>query len=164
MGAGQVIVVEGISERIALAEGFGADHTVDFRELADPEARIKRVLDLTDGWGADIVVEVAGHPRVCNEGLRMVGRTGRYLEIGNISPGLTYELDPSWLIFGNRTMYGMVYYEAEHLQQALQLMERTREKYPWDRVISHTFSLDQIGEAFRRSDVGEVTRAAIVFN
>lgn len=164
MGAGEVIVVDGISERLALAEGFGADHTVDFRELPDPDARIKRVLDLTDGWGADIVVEVVGHPRVCNEGLRMVGRTGRYLEIGNISPGLTYELDPSWLIFGNRTMYGMVYYEAEHLQQALQLMERTATTYPWDRVISHTFRLEEIGEAFNRSDAGEVTRAAIVFD
>lgn len=164
MGAGQVIVIDGISERLALAEGFGADATVDFRELSDPEARIKRVLELTDGWGADIVVEVAGHPRVCHEGLRMVGRTGRYLEIGNISPGLTYELDPSWLIFGNRTMYGMVYYEAEHLRQAIQLIERTRDTYPWDQVISHTFPLDAIDEAFRLSDAGQVTRAAIVMD
>lgn len=164
MGAGQVIVIDGISDRLALAEGFGADTTIDFRELREPDQRVKRVLDLTDGWGADVVVEVAGHPRVCNEGLKMVGRTGRYLEIGNISPGLTYELDPSWLIFGNRTMYGMVYYEAEHLAQALRLMERTVTKYPWDRVISHEFPLDRIGEAFRLADAGEVTRAAIVMD
>jgi D-arabinose 1-dehydrogenase-like Zn-dependent alcohol dehydrogenase len=164
MGAGQVIVIDGLSDRLALAEGFGADATLDFRELRGPEERIARVMQLTDGWGADVVVEVAGHPRVCPEGLKMVARTGRYLEIGNISPGLTYDLDPSWLIFGNRTMYGMVYYEAEHLQQALQLMERTRDVYPWDRVISHTFPLGQIDEAFRLSDAGEVTRAAITFS
>ena len=76
----------------------------------------------------------------------MVGRTGRYLEIGNINPGLTYQLDPSTLVFGNRSILGMVYYEAEHLQQALDLMRRTRDRYPWQRVISHTFPLEQINE------------------
>ena len=92
----------------------------------------------------------------------MLGRTDRYLEIGNISPGLTYEIDPSWMIFGNRTMYGMVYYEAEHLQQALNLVLKTREKYPWNRVLSHRFPLAEINEAFTMADQGKVTRAAIV--
>jgi len=91
-----------------------------------------------------------------------VGRTGRYLEIGNINPGLTYELDPSYLIFGNRSILGMVYYEAEHLAPALDLMKRTRDKYPWQRVVSHTFPLEQINEAFAAADRGQVTRAAIV--
>jgi Zn-dependent alcohol dehydrogenase len=99
---------------------------------------------------------------VCNEGLRMLGRTGRYLEIGNINPGLTYELDPSTLVFGNRSILGMVYYEGEHLAQALDLMRRTHDRYPWDRVVSHTFPLDQVNEAFEAADQGKVTRAAIV--
>ena len=47
----------------------------------------------------------------------MLGRTGRYLEIGNINPGLTYELDPSTLIFGTRSILGMVYYEGEQPTQ-----------------------------------------------
>ena len=92
----------------------------------------------------------------------MVGRTGRYLEIGNINPGLTYELDPSMLVFGNRSILGMVYYEAEHLQQALDLMRRTRDTYPWHKVVSHTFPLERINEAFVEADQGRVTRAAIV--
>ena len=162
LGAGQVIVIDSIPSRLELARAFGADFVVDIEEFPDSEMRVRRVLELTDGWGADIVAELVGHPRVCNEGLRMVGRTGRYLEIGNINPGLTYELDPSSLIFGNRSILGMVYYEAEHLQQALDLMRRTRSRYPWERVVSHTFPLDQINEAFVAADQGKVTRAAIV--
>ncbi len=162
LGAGQVIVIDSIPERLELARGFGADHVVDIEEFPDTEMRVRRVLELTDGWGADVVSELVGHPRVCNEGLRMVGRTGRYLEIGNINPGLTYELDPSSLIFGNRSIVGMVYYEAEHLQQALDLMRRTRDRYPWHKVVSHTFPLEQINEAFVAADEGRVTRAAIV--
>jgi len=90
------------------------------------------------------------------------GRAGRYLEIGNISPGLTYTLDPQWLVGHNRSILGMVYYEAEHLQQALDLVMRTRDTYPWDRVLSHKLPLERINEAFEQSDQGKVTRAAIV--
>src|SRR5262249_32828253 len=136
--------------------------TVDIEELPDADMRVRRVIELTENWGADVVAELVGHPRVVNEGLRMLGRTGRYLEIGNINPGLTYELDPSTLVFGNRSILGMVYYEAEHLRQALDLMARTRTKYPWDRVVSHTFPLERINEAFAEADAGRVTRAAIV--
>ncbi|MCC7371798.1 MAG: zinc-binding dehydrogenase [Chloroflexi bacterium] len=163
MGAGKVIVVDGVSERLELATAFGADAVIDFRELSDPDARVKRVQELTDGWGADVVAELVGHPRVCNEGLRMVGRAGRYLEIGNISPGMTFTLDPQWLVGFNRSILGMLYYEAEHLQQALDLVYRTRETYPWDRVLSHRFPLEQINEAFDLADQGKVTRAAITF-
>src|SRR5204862_2785696 len=162
LGAGQVIVIDGIPERLELARGFGADATIDIEEFPDSDMRVRRVLELTDNWGADVVAELVGHPRVVNEGLRMLGRTGRYLEIGNINPGLTYELDPSTLIFGNRSILGMVYYEAEHLQQALDLMRRTRDRYPWDKVVSHTFPLERINEAFIEADRGRVTRAAIV--
>jgi D-arabinose 1-dehydrogenase-like Zn-dependent alcohol dehydrogenase len=162
MGAGQVIVIDSIPERLDLARAFGADAVVDIETFPDSDLRVRQVLELTDGWGADVVAELVGHPRVCNEGLRMLGRTGRYLEIGNINPGLTYELDPSTLIFGNRSILGMVYYEAEHLQQALELMRRTHDKYPWQRVVSHTFPLEHINEAFAQADAGRVTRAAVV--
>ena len=163
MGAGKVIVIDGVKARLELATAFGADAVIDFEQLPDADQRVERVLELTDGWGADVVAELVGHPRVCPEGLRMVGRAGRYLEIGNISPGLTYTLDPQWLVGYNRSILGMVYYEAEHLQQALDLVARTRDRYPWDRVLSHKYPLTEINEAFEASDQGKVTRAAITF-
>ncbi len=161
-GAGKVIIIDGIRERLGLARAFGADETVDLREIPDSAQRIERVRELTGGWGADVVAEVVGHPRVVNEGLQMLGRTGRYLEIGNVTPNLTFELDPSLLVQRNITVYGMVYYEAEHLQQALDLLDRTRDKYPWHKVVSQTFPLERINDAFTAADRGEVTRAAIV--
>ena len=163
MGAGLVIAIDGIPERLALAKAFGADILLDLRDLRTPEDRIQRVRELTGGWGADVVAELVGHPRVCTEGLRMLGRTGRYLEIGNINPGLTFDLDPSLLIFGNVAVHGMVYYEAEHLTQAVHLIARTQTKYPWANVVSHKFPLAEVNEAFHAADQGRVTRAAITF-
>lgn len=161
MGAGKVIVVDGIGPRLDLARRFGADETIDLREIPDPAKRVERVRELTDGWGADVVAELAGHPRVVNEGLQMLGRTGRYLEIGNISPGLEYAHDPSALVFKNATVYNMVYYEGDNLRQALDLAYRTRDRYPWHEVVSHTFPLERVNEAFAAADRGEVTRAAV---
>jgi Zn-dependent alcohol dehydrogenase len=41
-------------------------------------------------------------------------------------------------------------------------MIRTRERYPYDRILSHKFPLAQINEAFRQQEDGHVTRGAIV--
>jgi D-arabinose 1-dehydrogenase-like Zn-dependent alcohol dehydrogenase len=161
LGAGQVIVIDGIAERLELARAFGADQTIDLRELPEPDQRVRRVRELTGGWGAEVVAELAGHPRVIPEGIQMVGRGGIYLEIGNISPGLTTTFDPSTIVLQNKSILGILYYEAEHLKQALDFVHRTRRKYPYDRVLSHTFPLDQVNEAFAAADRGEVTRASV---
>jgi len=130
MGAGRVIVIDGIDERLELARQFGADSFVDLREFTTPEARVKRVRELTDDWGGDVVLELVGHPDVVDEGLRMTAPEGTYLEIGNINVGWKAEFDPSWIIFGNRRIIGLAHYEAEHLRGALDLMLRTLTKYP----------------------------------
>lgn len=84
------------------------------------------------------------------------------MEIGNINVGWKAEFDPAWIIFGNRRIIGLSHYEAEHLRGALALMQRTLGKYPWDHVVSHTYPLERINEAFAEQDRGHVTRAAIV--
>jgi Zn-dependent alcohol dehydrogenase len=43
-------------------------------------------------------------------------------------------------------------------------MRRTLKKYPWEKVVSHKFPLEEINEAFAQQDKGHVTRAAIVPN
>ena len=86
---------------------------IDINEITDPRARVSQVQSLTDGWGADVVVEVVGHPDVCNEGIRMLARGGRYLELGNINPRMTYKADPSLLVGFNRSIIGVSLYPPE---------------------------------------------------
>ena len=162
MGAERVIVIDGVDERLALAREFGADDTVDLREYADPSSRIKRVQELSHNWGGDVVMELVGHPAVVDEGLRMTAPEGRYLEIGNINIGWKAEIDPSLLVFGNRKIVGISHYEAKHLQKAIDFMLRTREKYPYQRVLSHKFPLEQVNEAFAQQAEGHITRGALV--
>ena len=84
-GARQVIAVDGVRDRLELATAFGADHVIDLTELTEVKQRVKRVRELTDGKGGDVVVEVVGHPSAIDEGLKMLAQYGRYVEMGNIN-------------------------------------------------------------------------------
>jgi threonine dehydrogenase-like Zn-dependent dehydrogenase len=161
-GAGRIIVVDGVPERLEVAAMFGADDFLDLRDFPSPEQRIKRLRELTGGWGADVVIELAGFPAITAEGVQMVAPGGRYLEIGNISPGLTYEADPAYWVVQNITIIGNNHYGRRHLLEALSLLQRTRGKYPFDRIVSHRFPLTEINEAFAAQDTGTVTRASLV--
>lgn len=165
MGASAVIAIDRIEERLRLARRFGADEAIDATALADPRARVTEVMRLTDGWGADVVVEVAGVPDVVPEGIRMLARYGRYLELGNISPRRTYKADPSLLVGANRRIIGCSFYRPETLRLALDFLSRTAGRYPYSELLSHVFPLEKIDDAFAAADSlrteTSVVRAAI---
>jgi threonine dehydrogenase-like Zn-dependent dehydrogenase len=161
-GAGKIIVVDGVPERLEVAAMFGADEFVDLHDLPTPEQRVRRVRELTGGWGADVVMEVGGFPQITQEGLQMVCSGGRYVEIGNISPGLTYQADPSFWVTQNITIFGNNHYGRRHLRDALHMLDRTRDKYPYDRIVSHKFPLTEINEVFAAQDKGTITRSSLV--
>jgi D-arabinose 1-dehydrogenase-like Zn-dependent alcohol dehydrogenase len=162
LGAGRVIAIDAVPARLELARSFGADEVIDINADPDPRARVRKVMTLTDGEGADVVVEVAGLPEVVPEGIRMLARAGRYLEIGNITPRATYKADPSLLVGFNRSIHGVSLYPQDVLRRALSFLDRTRDRYPYERLASHTFSLDEVGKAFEESAAGRTTRAAVV--
>src|SRR5581483_3242791 len=93
----RVIAIDGVSQRLQAALAFGADEIVDFREIETAEARVERVRSLTNGWGADLALELTGVPAAFGEGIGLVRPGGRYVLIGNISPGQLTTVDPGLL-------------------------------------------------------------------
>ena len=160
-GAGKVIVVDGVPERLDLAESFGADDLIDFRELKTPDERAARVKELTGGWGADVVVDVAGFPEVVAEGMKMMAQDSRYVEIGNISPGLTYDADPSFWVTNNSTISGIHVYEPRHLREALRMLDRKVNQYPFQKIVSHRFPLEEVNDVLEPRQ-GAITRSSLV--
>lgn len=160
-GVAQVIVIDGIDERLELARRMGADEIVDLKSLPDPSDRVKRVKALTDDWGADVVVEVVGSSAVIPEGLRMLGFGGRYLEMGTFFQGTPFELDPGRLVAQNQRFEAVASYDAESLAVAIDFLERNAGRLPLDDVVVD-FQLESIDEAFVAQDRGEVRRASLV--
>jgi len=162
MGANKIIVIDGIDNRLELAKAFGADEIIDMKEYKTPEERMMRVLELTEFKGADVAADFVGIPAAIPEGVSMLGQGGRYLEIGNISPGRPFELDPSALVSGNKSIHGVLYYSDEALKQAIDFLSRTKGKYPFSKILAKSYPLEQINEAFEAQDKGLVSRSAII--
>ena len=166
-GAAMIIVIDGIKERLALAREFGADYTIDMMEYPTHRDRIGRVKDLTGGLGADVAADFVGLPAVVNEGIPMLRPGGRYLEIGSISLE-SIPFVPARLVMSNKTIVGVGTYDPGVMPDVLEMIARTKDKYPYARAASHKFKLEQINEAFQqaewvdREEKTRVTRASIV--
>jgi threonine dehydrogenase-like Zn-dependent dehydrogenase len=170
MGADKVIVIDGLADRLELAKQFGADETINISDFPTPEARVQRVMELTSGRGGDVVGEFVGLPQAVPEGLQMVRSGGTYLEIGNISFGVSVSIDPSALVWGSKKIVGVVMYDPWVIPEALEYLVRTKKKYPHEEVVSHDkYKLEDINRAFDEAEwqkdgasATKVRRAVIV--
>jgi threonine dehydrogenase-like Zn-dependent dehydrogenase len=153
-GAGFVIGVDGATERLALACRFGADAVLDIRELDTPEARAAAVERLTDGAGADAVIEMAGVPEVVPEGIRYLRPGGRYVLIGNVMANATVEIVPQAIVRSARELIGVVTYPQWVLPRAVEWIYRRSTVYPFEQLVSRTYPLEQINDALEASDWG----------
>ncbi len=160
MGAGQVIVLDKLPSRLELAKAFGADLTINIEEVGEKERR-EMVLEKTRGRGADVVAEFVGVPQAVEEGLRLLRQAGRYLWVGNITPGLPSNLDPGTVVRGSQTIRGIIVYEPWVLARALDFLARRKHVYPFDRIVSHTFPFAEINQAFSFAQEGKAIRVSL---
>lgn len=168
MGAGLIIAVDGIPGRLKLAREFGADHTIDLRDCPTPADRIAAVRELTNGEGVTHAADVAGVKGVVAEGLDMLANGGTYLEIGSIVAGFAFPFDPDQACRRGLRLIGFLQYDTRILPRAMDFVKRSRATVPWDRVVSHTFPLEGIQDAFEQAEwLGRdptqavITRAAV---
>lgn len=87
MGAGKVIAIARNAERLERARHFGADVLVN----TTCHDVVQRILQETEGYGADLVCEAAGVPQTITEAFKIVRRAGRVILYG--IPGDTDHID-----------------------------------------------------------------------
>jgi threonine dehydrogenase-like Zn-dependent dehydrogenase len=146
-GASRVIAIDQQTPRLAMAKNCGATDVIDMTELPTPAARVQRVKELTDGRGADVVVEVVGIAAATVEGLDMVRFNGTFVDIGNIVPQ-TITLPATKVITQQITWKGLMHYNPWIMPAALDFLVRTKDKYPLSKVVSHSFPLADVNKAF----------------
>ncbi|MFC1935360.1 zinc-binding dehydrogenase [Chloroflexota bacterium] len=152
-GCNTVIAIDGITSRLELARQCGADETIDITELQKPEERIARVMEITEGRGADAVLEVVGIPEVVPEGLAMLRRGGTYVEIGNISAGHMISIDVTRVVTHRGIhIVGVGGYDPWVIPVAMDFLIRARGRFALDRVVSHKYPLEEITRAFQDAE------------
>jgi D-arabinose 1-dehydrogenase-like Zn-dependent alcohol dehydrogenase len=151
MGAHRVIVIDRLQSRLDLAIEFGADSVINIeKDSPTPELRREHVMELTDGKGADICVELVGRSDLFIEGLSFLGNGGTFVEIGNILGG-TVPFDPSSILAGKRII-GSAMYRPRLLPVMLETLVKQQGKVPYEKIASHSFPLEEINTAFEQAE------------
>ena len=159
-GAGKVIILDVVPERLEMAKKFGADVALNTRELSDKDI-VSFVMEQTNGWGADLVMELAGTPKVLPAGLKMLRKGGQYCWQGNVFPGAKVEVDACEIITRWITVRGFHNYDALQLAEAIRFIERTRDRYPFGEIVSHKLPLADLATGLKLAEERKAVRAAV---
>jgi L-iditol 2-dehydrogenase len=159
-GAGQVIVVGAPANRLELARTLGADHVIDLSATTAHE-RLARVLELTAGLGADVVVEAAGSARAIEEGVAFVRNGGAYVVAGHYTNVGSSALNAHEHInkkhLDIRGCWGS---EVRHFLGAIRALERHGD-LPWRRIGARTYGLGGLNDALRAAEAFEIPKAIV---
>jgi L-iditol 2-dehydrogenase len=147
-GAAQIIVLGGPAHRLEWASRFGADVCIDVTTTT-PQERKQNVMDLTGGFGADIVLECVGLPQAVTEGLELCRDGGRYLVLGHYGDAGTIEFNPHIVTQKQLVVAGSWGFEPRHTHAGLQFLTRTRSRFPFEKLVSEPFALDKANEALQ---------------
>jgi S-(hydroxymethyl)mycothiol dehydrogenase len=158
-GARIIIGVDIDERKLEWARRFGATHTVDAAFL-DPVEAIK---DLTDGFGADVVIEAVGRPETYRQAFFARDLAGILVQVGVPDPSMTIEL-PMIELFGRGGALKSSWYgdclPSRDFPVLIDLYRNGR--LDLDGFVSETISLDGVEEAFARVARGEVLRSVVV--
>ena len=168
-GAGTIIAIDGQQARLDLAIECGADYIININEISTAEDRIARVKELLGNGrsGADTVIEVVGYPEVVPEGIEMLMSGGKYMEVGCILPKSMVNIDMNKVLHGSKHIIPVAFYRPQLLPVAIEMLERTKNTYSLTKLMSHSFSLEDINKAFEVSEwsgenrITTVTRTVI---
>tara|TARA_Y100000588_G_C14254762_1_gene924945 strand:- start:1790 stop:2833 length:1044 start_codon:yes stop_codon:yes gene_type:complete len=140
----RVIAIDISSERLKLAENFGATEFINANQT-DP---IERIQDLTKGKGVNMSIECSGISDVRAQAVRSTGIWGTVCFVGE---GGTVTLDVSKDI--NRKQLTIIgswtFSSFGQAECAAYIAERNIDL---DRIFTHRFTLDQAEEAYKIFD------------
>lgn len=159
-GADKVIMIGAPAGRLDLAREFGADETLDITQTSADE-RATRVMELTNGRGADVGLECAGVPAAVVEGLNLVRINGRYVIAGHYGDAGTAPINPHLINKKQITITGAWSATNKHFLRALKLLQKLSNEQV-DRLVTHRFSLEQANEALIAAERQETLKAVIV--
>ena len=164
MGAGALIAVDMMPERLEHARAFGADVLLDASRTT-PEERLELVREATGGIGADVVVSCSGQATTMIEGLEMVRPGGTVIEAGAFVDMGPVPINPnSQVCIKGVTILGIGGETLDQYRPALDMLTRHRDRLPFARAITHRVSLDEVGSALELAQTGAAMKVLVAPN
>jgi S-(hydroxymethyl)mycothiol dehydrogenase len=157
-GATTIIAVDRDPEKLQWAKEFGATHTVN----ASKDNSVEVIRQLTDGFGADVVIDAVGRPETWTQAFYARDLAGTVVLVGVPTPDMRLDV-PLVDVFSRggslkSSWYGDCLPERDfptiinlHLQGRL----------PLDKFVSERIRLGDIENAFKAMHSGTVLRSVV---
>src|SRR6201988_1670628 len=159
VGAKRIIAVATDNKKLDWAREFGATHTINAREL-DP---VQTIQDLTDGNGADVVIDAVGRPETWRQAFYARDLAGTVVLVGVPTPDM--RIDMPLVDFFSRggslksSWYGDCLPERD-FPTLISLYLQGR--FPLYKFVSERIGPDDAEEAFHKMHGGKVLRSVVI--
>jgi L-iditol 2-dehydrogenase len=148
----------GNDRRLAVGAKLGATRTWNYRQCDIPST----VKDLTQEWGADIVIEATGVPSVWETAIAC-GRPGATINLfGGCPKDTTISVNTDRLHYSELTLKGVFHNTPHHVRAALALI--ASQQIPFELLISDRRPLTDLAQTFEDMKNREVIKVAMIPN
>lgn len=159
VGAHRIIAIDTDNTKLRWARDFGATDTINAREL-DP---VKAITELTNGFGADVVIDAVGWPETWKQAFYARDLAGTVVLVGVPAPDM--RIDLPLIDFFSRggslksSWYGDCLPERD-FPTLINLYLQGR--LPLEKFVSQRIGIEDVEEAFAKIYDGGVLRSVVI--
>lgn len=164
MGIQNIVAIDGEQKRLDFARELGASETVNFKDFQGIEALTKGVADAFGGYLADFAFQCTGSPVAHANIYKFIRNGGGLCELGFFINGGDATINPHFDICSKEiTTVGSWVYTLRDYATTFDFLKSAKAiGLPIDKLITHTFPLDQINEAHRTNLAMEGLKIAVI--
>ena len=159
VGAKRIIAVDTDETKLAWARDFGATHTVNARSGDVVEA----IQDLTDGFGADVVIDAVGRPETWRQAFYARDLAGTVVLVGVPTPDMRIDMPLVDFFSRGGSLKSSWYGDCLPDRDFPTMVSLYRQgRLPLERFVTERIGIDGIEDAFHKIHSGEVLRSVVM--
>lgn len=157
-GAGQIIAIDPVADKRALAEKMGATHSLD---AGDPDLA-KKVIGMTEG-GVHYAIEAVGRPNTAELAWAILRRGGTATILGMIAPGNEVKIPGPTFLTGKKLQGSLLGSTRFPIDMPRLVKLYLDGKLDLDTMVAERISLDGVNQALDKLRQGDSVRSVIEF-
>jgi S-(hydroxymethyl)glutathione dehydrogenase/alcohol dehydrogenase len=158
-GAAEIVAVDKVSSKLEQALKFGATHAIKPEEVDSTKASI------TSNEGFDYAIECVGHPALIRQSFDVTRRGGTAVIVGVGRLTEEVKFNAFEMFYNEKNLKGSMFGSANvrlDFERLLRLWKYG--KLDLEGMISRKIKLNEVNDAFRAMQQGEVIRSVIEYS
>ncbi|AFZ30074.1 L-iditol 2-dehydrogenase [Gloeocapsa sp. PCC 7428] len=152
----RVLLFGGNSQRLEIGQKLGTAKTFNYKEVRDTPSVVK---EYTAGWGADVVIEATGGPKVWESAIACARPGGTVNLFGGCPRDTTITVNTEQLHYSELTLKGVFHNTPKYVRAALALL--ASRVIPFELLISEQRPLLDLEQVFQAMKARQVIKVAI---